>query len=100
MIYVAKHADAVYVLHCFHKTTRKTAESDIDLAAASYKTDWSLNDETDPTPATDPKESIATSSDNVFVDLGFPPGEAAVVGLRADLMGRLRLLVQTEGWRV
>jgi predicted XRE-type DNA-binding protein len=23
---------------------------------------------------------------------------AAVMGLRADLMGRLRLLVQTEGW--
>ena len=37
VIYVAKHADAVYVLHCFHKTTQKTAESDIDLAAASYK---------------------------------------------------------------
>lgn len=37
VIYVAKHADAVYVLHCFHKTTQKTAKSDIDLAAARYK---------------------------------------------------------------
>lgn len=53
---------------------------------------------TKPTPAAVPSEAITTSSGNVFIDLGFPPGEAAVMGLRADLMGRLRLLVQTEGW--
>lgn len=44
-------------------------------------------------------ESVVTaSSGNVFLDLGFPPGEAAVLALRADLMGRLRLLVETENW--
>ena len=37
VIYVAKHLDAVYVLHCFHKTTQKTAKADIDLAAKRYK---------------------------------------------------------------
>ncbi len=37
VIYVAKKADAVYVLHCFHKTTQKTAKADIELAAARYK---------------------------------------------------------------
>jgi phage-related protein len=37
VIYVAKHANAVYVLHCFHKTTQKTAKPDIDIAAARYK---------------------------------------------------------------
>ena len=37
VIYVAKHADEVYVLHCFHKTTPKTAKPDIDLAAKRYK---------------------------------------------------------------
>jgi phage-related protein len=36
VIYVAKQADAVYVLHCFHKTTAKTAQADIDLAAKRY----------------------------------------------------------------
>ena len=36
-IYVAKHAEAVYVLHCFHKTTQKTSQADIDLAAKRYK---------------------------------------------------------------
>ncbi len=37
VVYVAKHADAVYVLHCFHKTTPKTAQPDIELAAKRYK---------------------------------------------------------------
>jgi phage-related protein len=37
VIYVAKHAEAVYVLHCFHKTTAQTAQPDIDLAAKRFK---------------------------------------------------------------
>ena len=41
---------------------------------------------------------LTESSGNVFLDMGFAPGEAAVLALRADLMGRLRLLVETEGW--
>ena len=36
-IYVAKFADAVYVLHAFQKKTQKTSKADIDLAAARYK---------------------------------------------------------------
>ncbi len=48
--------------------------------------------------AKEPSNEAATSSGNVFVDLGFTPGEAAVLALRADLMGRLRLLVAQEGW--
>ena len=49
-------------------------------------------------PAADTDAVVTPSSGNVFTDLGFGPGEAAVMGLRADLMARLRLLVQTEGW--
>ncbi|MFM7332156.1 MAG: helix-turn-helix domain-containing protein [Brachymonas sp.] len=41
---------------------------------------------------------VTESSGNVFTDLGFAPGEAAVMGLRADLMGRLRLLINERGW--
>lgn len=44
------------------------------------------------------QETVHPSSGNVFIDLGYPEGEAAVLALRADLMGRLRLLVQEEGW--
>lgn len=37
VVYVAKLADAVYVLHCFKKTTQKTSPKDIDLAKSRYK---------------------------------------------------------------
>lgn len=36
VIYVAKQIDAVYVLHCFVKTTPKTPQPDIQLAAKRY----------------------------------------------------------------
>ena len=48
--------------------------------------------------AVDVDAVVTSSSGNVFTDLGFGPGEAAVMGLRADLMARLRVLVQEEGW--
>lgn len=37
VIYVAKFADAVYVLHAFQKKTQKTAQHDIDLARERFK---------------------------------------------------------------
>jgi phage-related protein len=37
VIYVAKHHEAVYVLHAFQKKTRKTSRQDIDLARQRYK---------------------------------------------------------------
>ncbi|PWW45662.1 type II toxin-antitoxin system RelE/ParE family toxin [Melaminivora alkalimesophila] len=37
VIYVAKFADAVYVLHCFKKKTEKTSKADLDLAAKRYR---------------------------------------------------------------
>ena len=49
-------------------------------------------------PAVDVDAVVTSSSGNVFTDLGFGPGEAAVMGMRADLMARLRVLVQNEGW--
>lgn len=37
VMYVAKFADAVYVLHCFQKKTQKTRKADLDLAAQRYR---------------------------------------------------------------
>ena len=37
VIYVAKFADAVYVLHAFQKKTQKTARADLDLAVQRYR---------------------------------------------------------------
>ena len=44
------------------------------------------------------KSRIATSSGNVFADLGFPPEEVAVLTLRAELMVMLRKLIAARGW--
>ena len=41
---------------------------------------------------------ITGSSGNLFLDLGFPPEEAAILAMRADLMARLRLLIGERGW--
>lgn len=37
IIYVAKFADAIYVLHCFQKKTQKTSQADRDLAVRRYR---------------------------------------------------------------
>ena len=36
-MYVAKFEAAVYVLHAFHKKTRRTAKTDIELGKARYR---------------------------------------------------------------
>ena len=36
VIYVAKFENFVYVLHCFHKKTQKTAKKDLELAKSRY----------------------------------------------------------------
>ena len=36
-VYVAKFADAVYVLHCFQKKTPRTSKTDLDLAESRYR---------------------------------------------------------------
>lgn len=37
VLYVAKFADAVHVLHAFQKKTQKTPQQDIELARTRYK---------------------------------------------------------------
>jgi len=44
------------------------------------------------------KEKITRSRGNVFTDLGFPPEEAAILAMRADLMAQLRLVVEKRNW--
>lgn len=36
IIYIAKFADAIDVLHCFQKKTKKTSKADLDLAAKQH----------------------------------------------------------------
>jgi phage-related protein len=37
VVYLAKFADAVYVLHRFQKKTQKTSKADLDLATERYR---------------------------------------------------------------
>jgi predicted XRE-type DNA-binding protein len=41
-------------------------------------------------------ESVTHSSGNVFIDLGYPPDEAAILQMRADLMADLRKFIKTK----
>lgn len=43
------------------------------------------------------KRKTTKSTGNVFVDLGFEPAEAAVLQLRATLMGDLRSFIEKNG---
>lgn len=42
------------------------------------------------------KKKTTKSSGNIFVDLGFDQAEAAVLQLRANLMGDLRLYIEKQ----
>jgi predicted XRE-type DNA-binding protein len=42
------------------------------------------------------KERVTKSSGNVFLDLGFPPEEAAILQMRADIMADLRKFIKTK----
>ena len=42
------------------------------------------------------KKTSTKSSGNVFTDLGFPPDEAAILKMRADLMADLRTLIEAK----
>lgn len=37
VVYVAKFADAIYVLHCFQKKTQRTSKPDLNLAESRYR---------------------------------------------------------------
>ena len=37
VVYVAKLASAVYVLHCFQKKTQRTSKPDLELAERRYR---------------------------------------------------------------
>ena len=42
------------------------------------------------------KERITKSSGNIFLDLGFPPEEAAILQMRAEIMADIRKFIATK----
>jgi len=37
IIYIAKFAEAVYILHCYQKKTAQTSKAGVDIAAKRYR---------------------------------------------------------------
>jgi phage-related protein/predicted XRE-type DNA-binding protein len=74
VLYVAKLADAVFVLHCFQKKTQKTSQRDLDLAGKRYR---------------ELMQEIGTMSDrfnSVWDAIENTPEEAENMRLRSRLM--------------
>ena len=44
------------------------------------------------------KLKITKSSGNVYIELGFPPEEAAILAMRSELMCRLEILIRDKQW--
>jgi predicted XRE-type DNA-binding protein len=44
------------------------------------------------------KAKVTKSVGNVFLDLGFSAEEALILGMRSDLMAKLRLLIERNSW--
>ena len=44
------------------------------------------------------KLKITKSCGNVFLDIGFPPDEAAILAMRADLMCQMEILIRDNKW--
>jgi predicted XRE-type DNA-binding protein len=44
------------------------------------------------------KFKVTKSSGNVFLDLGFPPDEAAILAMRSELMCQLEILIRDRKW--
>jgi predicted XRE-type DNA-binding protein len=45
-----------------------------------------------------PKPVYEVGSGNIFVDLGFPEGQAVNMLARANLMGTIRQIIRENGW--
>ena len=82
LMYIAKFAEAVYVLHVFQKKTQKTPQKDIDKAAKRLR-DLMRN-------------AMAKS---VWHDL-YPddPGKVAQMETRANLMMAIGDRIREQGW--
>ena len=86
VVYVARFADAVYVLHCFQKRTQKTSKANLDLAARRYRDLV--------------KDRAAMSKqrfDNVWDAIEDTPAQAENMRLRSALMIALKEHIAHEG---
>jgi len=70
-----------------HRTISKLATGAIGRSSSNVKP-----------PAKEGDTKIILGSGNVFLDLGFLPGEAENLRIRADLLIDLRQVIREKGW--
>ncbi|MBK8247511.1 MAG: type II toxin-antitoxin system RelE/ParE family toxin [Gemmatimonadetes bacterium] len=94
LFFVAKFAEAVYVLHVFQKKSQQTPRLDLELGRARYQ---AVLRERSKGRQVGMAVRMRRGSGNVFVDLGFPPEEAAHLLIRSDLMITLNQALEDRG---
>jgi len=88
VIYTARLADAVYVLHAFQKKTQATSKRDIDLAQIRYSELLKGEQMTE----------METFS-NVWDALADTPEQAANLQARAELMRQIAAIIKANAWK-
>jgi len=94
VLYVARFAEGVYMLHAFEKRTRQTRNAGIEFgtrkpgggAAAPTAIGEAMG------------AKVRRASGSVFRDLGFAEADAENLRIRSELMARLRKLIEDGGF--
>lgn len=86
VIYTARLADAVYVLHAFQKKTQATARRDVELARKRYRPDRRCR-----------MSNVETFS-SVWDAVADTPAQAANFQARAELMRQIAEIVNAADW--
>ena len=87
VIYTARFADAVLVLHAFEKKTQRASQRDIEIAKVRFRE----NDE-------GPKMTRPKVYASVWDALADTPEQAANLRARADLMQQIAAIVKKNRW--
>ncbi len=87
VIYLARRAEAVYVLHAFQKKTQATARNDLAIAKAALSNAAGRRDMKEPEMYASVWDAIADT-----------PEQAANLRSRAELMQKIAERVKQHGW--
>jgi predicted XRE-type DNA-binding protein len=97
VLYVARFAEAIYVLHAFEKRTRQTPKDALDLARQRLRSLINTGGRNGRDRCSVKKAKLTGSRGDVFRDLGFSPDEAAYLKVRSELMVKLQKAITARG---
>jgi predicted XRE-type DNA-binding protein len=83
----ARRAEAVYVLHAFHKKTQATPKKDLDIAKKAFRAAFGRTDMSKP-----------DSYQSVWDAIADTPEQTANLRTRAELMQKIAALLKEHDW--